>query len=189
MKNFLLYIGILIFSYACTSSSNFYIENGNTFIVIDQHASNAAILAAHELQHFIQESSGITLPIVKSVPSKHAKLFCIGKSPYTPELDSIQFKAQEYLIKITSEKIILAGQDENKKHDNGRDNNGTTISNDRLKINYSQLINDSIGHKEITLPSIYDAQGTCYAVYDFLEKFIGIRFYLKKPKYKFLLPK
>ncbi|BCI62984.1 DUF4838 domain-containing protein [Coprobacter secundus] len=181
MKNFLLYIGILIFSYSCTPSSNFYIENGNTFIVIDQHASNAAILAAHELQHFIQKSSGIKLPIVKSVPSKQAKLFCIGKSPYTPELDTIQFKAQEYLIKITPEKIILAGQDENKKHDNGRDNNGTTLSNDRLKINYSQLINDSIGHKEITLPSIYDAQGSCYAVYDFLEKFIGIRFYGPHP--------
>ena len=32
------------------------------------------------------------------------------------------------------------------------------------------------------MPSIFDAQGTCYAVYDFIERFLGVRFYGPSPK-------
>ena len=85
--------------------------------------------------------------------------------------------AQEYLIEITPETITLMGQDENFDTDGGRDNNGITPSKDRTKINYSQSTGDPSATAELTLPSIYDAQGTCYAVYDFLENYLGIRFY------------
>ena len=181
MKTRLLYIIGILFVSACSSSQNFVIDEGNTFIVIDKDPSDAVILAAHELQYFIQKSSGIELPIVNTVPTEPAKLFCVGKSLYTSEFDTIQLAPQEYLIKILPDKIVLMGQDENQGCDGGRDNNGITPSKDRLKINYSHSVGDSVNHVELTLPSIYDAQGSCYAVYDFLEKHVGIRFYGPHP--------
>ena len=99
-------------------------------------------------------------------------------SEYT---DKIHFEPQEYLIQITPETIVLMGQDENYDGDGGRDNNGITPSKDRLKINYSKLTGNSSANVELTLPSIYDAQGTCYAVYDFVENYLGVRFYGPAP--------
>lgn len=181
MKNWLLYSAILVLVSACTSSSFFSVEEGNTFIVIDENPSDVALLAAHELQHFIHESADIEVPIVNKVPSKEAKLFCVGKSACTSEWDTIRFAPQEYLIKISPDKVVLLGQDENSGSDDGRDNNGITPWKDRIKVNYSQLIGDTTRQVELVLPSIYDAQGTCYAVYDFLEKYMGVRFYGPHP--------
>ena len=181
MRNQLLYGGILLLATACSSPKNFSVEDGNTFIVIDEKASVPAVLAAHELQHFVQQSSGIELPIVNNAPSNGSKLICVGKSPYTAEFDTMQLGEQEYFIKVSSDKVVLMGQDENTDRDDGRDNNGITPSKDRLKVNYSQLVNDTASQIELVLPSVYDAQGTCYAVYDFLEKFVGVRFYGPHP--------
>ena len=49
MRNQLLYGGILLLATACSSPKNFSVEDGNTFIVIDEKASVPAVLAAHEL--------------------------------------------------------------------------------------------------------------------------------------------
>ena len=64
---------------------------------------------------------------------------------------------QEYFIKVSSNKVVLMGQDENTDRDDGRDNNGITPSKDRLKVNYSQLVNDTASQIELVLPSVYDA--------------------------------
>ena len=143
MKNQLLYGGILLLATACSSPKNFSVEDGNTFIVIDEKASVPSVLAAHELQHFVQQASGIELPIVNNAPSNGSKLICVGESPYTAEFDTMKLGEQEYFIKVSSDKVVLMGQDENTDRDDGRDNNGITPSKDRLKVNYSQLVNDT----------------------------------------------
>lgn len=168
---------------SCADKDHFVIEKDKTFILIDEQASPVATLAAHELQYFINAASGIQLPIINTIPKKSAKIIYVGASKYTKELnvDSDKLADQEYLIAIDDKKIILLGQDKGDGNDGGRDNNGITPANDRMKINYSRAIGLSTGDTELTLPSIYDAQGTCYAVYDFLENFLDIRFYGPHP--------
>ena len=124
MKNQLLYGGILLLATACSSPKNFSVEDGNTFIVIDEKASVPSVLAAHELQHFVQQASGIELPIVNNAPSNGSKLICVGESPYTAEFDTMKLGEQEYFIKVSSDKVVLMGQDENTDRDDGRDNTG-----------------------------------------------------------------
>lgn len=158
----------------CSAKKAFVIEKDRTIIVTGEQPSPSVILAAHELQHFIKQSLDIHLPIVSEVPQQPSKIIFVGGSKYT---EKVRFKEQEYLIEITPETITLMGQDENFDTDGGRDNNGITPSKDRTKINYSQSTGDPSAPAELNLPSIYDAQGTCYAVYDFLENYLGIRFY------------
>ena len=181
MKKFLLLIISLLSVWGCSQADGFIIDKDNTYIVIDSSPSNTTLLAAHELQYFIKQSTGIELPIVKENPGQGKRMICIGKSSATTELDTVQFQEQEYLIKINPNKIILMGNDTNEGSDVGRDNNGVNPATDRIHINYSKLVNDKAGNIELTLPSIYDAQGTCYAVYDFLEKYMGVRFYGPHP--------
>ena len=170
MKKFILYITLLMMPVLCSAKKAFVIEKDRTFIVTGEQPSPSAILAAHELQHFIKQSLDIHLPIVSEVPQQPSKIIFVGGSKYT---EKVRFKEQEYLIEITPETITLMGQDENFDTDGGRDNNGITPSKDRTKINYSQSTGDPSATAELTLPSIYDAQGTCYAVYDFLENYLG----------------
>lgn len=174
MKKIILYAVLLMIPVLCSAGKAFVIEKDRTFIVTDKNPSPPALLAAHELQYFIKQSTGICLPIVGELPPKPAKTIFVGSSRYTKKT---HFEEQEYLIEITPETITLMGQDENHDSDGGRDNNGITPSKDRMKINYSKSINEPAAPAELILPSIYDAQGTCYAVYDFLESYLGIRFY------------
>lgn len=174
MKKIILLAVLWMIPALCTAKKGFVIEKGSTYIVTDRQPSAPAVLAAHELQHFIKKSLGVDLPIVHQLPSKSSKAIFVGSSRYT---EKISFGEQEYLVEITPDNITLMGQDENFDSDGGRDNNGITPSKDRMKINYSKSVNDASAPAELTLPSIYDAQGTCYAVYDFLESYLGVRFY------------
>ena len=178
MKKIIMYIALLMLPILCSARKAFVIEEGRTVILTGKHASSPALLAAHELQYFVKQSLGIHVPIVNELPSKPTGIIYVGNSEYT---DKIHFEPQEYLIQITPETIVLMGQDENSDSDGGRDNNGITPSKDRLKINYSKLTGNSSANVELTLPSIYDAQGTCYAVYDFVENYLGVRFYGPAP--------
>lgn len=174
MKKIILCSLLWMFLLSCSTQKEFVVEKDNTFIVVAKDPSAPAMLAAQELQYFMQKSLGIRLPIVNELPSATAKIICVGPSEYSGETVSGE---QEYLIEVTPQKIVLMGQDENKDDDGGRDNNGITPSKDRLKINYSAVTGCADENIELVLPSVYDAQGTCYAVYDFLEKYLGVRFY------------
>lgn len=183
MNKHLLFLLLSLLPIWSAAQSSFTIKKDKTFILIDKRASAPALLAAHELQYFINQSLGIKLPIVNQLSQADAQAICVGTSEYTRKLNRAeeQLAAQEYIIEISSKQIFLLGKDQSDDSDYGRDNNGITPANDRLKINYSQTIGDSLNHIELTLPSIYDAQATCYAVYDFLENFLGIRFYGPHP--------
>ncbi len=124
-------------------------------VVIAKHAAKSARLAASELQYHIQKITGATLPIVADDQPVMGLRILVGESQATRtlKLRSEDFQQQEYLIKFLPDTLILIGCD---KPDLG-------------KFDYADAS---------TYPALFDDQSTCYAVYDFLERYANVRWYL-----------
>ena len=123
-------------------------------IVVDRQPTRAAQLASLELQYHVRRITGATLPIVgDDAPVRGARIL-VGESGATRALGlkSADFEPQEYLIHFRPDTLVLMGRD--------RD--------DRAKVDYAAGKG---------LPDLFDLQGTCYAVYDFLERFCDVRWY------------
>jgi len=69
-----------------------------------------------------------------------------------------RLKKQEYLIRFTSDALVLVGRDKP----------------DRGIVQYDQTPNQQALD---TWPGIWDEQGTMYAVYDFLERYCNVRWF------------
>lgn len=115
-------------------------------IVIAPDAVKAARFGAQELQHHLKQITGREFPIATGPVSGFAIRVGAPERSYAP---------QEYEIEIKPSGILLAGRD---KADRGKftlayDDNGATGTN---------------------WPSRFDAQGTMYAVYEFLEM-LGVK--------------
>ena len=147
----------------------------------------SAKLAAMELQYHIEKITGAALPIKTNADKVKGNKILIGQSKATEKLGlkADNFPAQEYLIRFLPETIVLIGYDwldtpENRQQD-GYATYDFTLKNSRHKINYFKATGRTPrtdAEKEIMeLPSVFDEQGTCYAVYDFLERFCNIRWY------------
>ncbi len=124
-------------------------------IVTAKAPTRAAQFAAAELQHHIELISGARPPVVTDEAPVPGTRILVGESAATRalKLESADFKPQEYLISLRPGTIILIGCDKD----------------DRRPLSYADAA---------TFPDIYDAQATCYAVYDFLERYCGVRWYL-----------
>ncbi len=189
MINKLRYL-LVLFLLLCFSTAmggkTFTLDRG-TRIITGDNPSNSVHLAATELQYFIAKVTGIQIPIEKACASETDNLIFVGPSEYTDRhgFDKINFDEQEYIIDITSDRIVLIGNDTDPDsetiRDKGRSNNGFSPEEDRRKIDYRLATGDNNVVEHVTLPSIFDAQGTCYAVYDFIERFLGVRFYGPNP--------
>ncbi|MGD0089952.1 MAG: DUF4838 domain-containing protein [Planctomycetota bacterium] len=134
------------------------VENGraNCAIILAKNPTRAAQFAAYELQWHLKKMTGVEVNIGSEdgkVPGKWTRIL-VGESHDTQDLGlhSADFKPQEYLIRFAPEQLILMGRD---KDDHG-------------KVDYT---NGS------GIPEVFDEQGTCYAVYDFLERFCAVRWY------------
>lgn len=175
----------LFFYVSCAKAAETYTLDKNTQIVISPTPSHAVRLAATELQYFIRKTLGLQLSIVDVCTAPNGKAIFVGNSHYTSQLgfSEADLNEQEYVIDVSSHCIVLLGKDETKNTlgEQGRSNNGFSPQADRRQINYRQATGDDATIAQLTLPSIFDAQGTCYAVYDFLERFLGIRFYGPSP--------
>ncbi|MBI4024533.1 MAG: DUF4838 domain-containing protein [Verrucomicrobia bacterium] len=137
----------------------------NASIVIAKEPTRAASFAAKELQCHLKQITGAEATITEvtsdewRVASEKAgdgkASILVGESPATVALGlkSADFQPQEYLIKFGSNLIILMGRDKD----------------DRRKMDYAD---------PSSFPEFYDDQATCYAVYDFLERFCGVRWFL-----------
>lgn len=165
-----------------------YTLDENTQIIIGNNPSRVVRLASNELQYFIRKATGFEVPIVTTCTDNRKGVIFVGKSSYTDKygVPTIPFNEQEYLIDISPRRIILMGKDEENVseavYNKGRSNNGFTPEKDRKQINYQLATGDRHVASKLTLPSIFDPQGTCYAVYDFVERFLGIRFYGPHPQ-------
>jgi len=124
-------------------------------IVIGKEASRAAQLAAAELQYHIEKITGARLPVVSDAEMVKGPRLLVGASKATEALGlrNGDFKHQEYLVRFLPDTLILMGKD---KEDPGL-------------LDYA---------KPGTFPGQYDEQATCYAVYDFLERYCGVHWYL-----------
>ena len=137
------------------------VKNGSPMatIILAEKPGKAAAFAVWELNSHIRKITGIQLP-VKS-PSAAAKLkglkICVGESAVTRRLGfkNQDFQDQEYIILAKSGYLLLMGRD------------SSTVAPRK----------DPPALPEHFDPRRFDQIGTCYAVYDFLEKFCGVRWF------------
>jgi len=152
-------------------------------IVIAPKPTPAARLAALEIQHHVERITGVKVPIRSPEEAIQGVPILVGESAATQKLGlkGADFQPQEYLIRIRDDAIVLMGRDWENTEAN-RKEAGCDISmplaNWRQKINYDSAVGrtqPSVG--VIELPGPFDDQGTCYAVYDFLERYCDVRWY------------
>ena len=124
-------------------------------IVLAQNPTRAARFAAAELQEHLRLITGATLPVASDDAGTTGTLILVGASKAAVALgcNALDLKSQEYLIQFRSAAVVLLGRDKD----------------DRGPFDYQN---------PQTFPDLDDEQGTNYAVYNFLEKFCGVRWYL-----------
>jgi uncharacterized protein DUF4838 len=160
----------------------------NATIVVAERATPAANLAALELQYHIERMTGAILPVRTDAENVEGTCFLVGESRATRHLGlrSEDFESQEYLIRFLPEMVVLIGRDwidtaENRGEAGRGTNWQSELSDWRQEIDYDEAVGrlprQDAGKRMITLPGIFDDQGTCYATYDFLERFCDIRWY------------
>ncbi|NIA14068.1 MAG: DUF4838 domain-containing protein [Nitrospiraceae bacterium] len=157
-------------------------------IVTTQPPTPAARLAALELQHYIEAITGARLPIVDDSAKVAGARILVGESVATRALGlkGEDFAPQEYIVDIRPDTIILMGRDwldtpENRAEAGRGTNWGTTLAEWRKEIDYAAATGQEGPEQRIELPGLFDDQGTCYAVYDFLERHCGVRWYGPTP--------
>ena len=140
-----------------------------TSIVIGKDAPEVVKFAAKELQTYLGKISGEYFPVYSDDKEITGKLILMGKSKYTEELKiRKEFAPDSFLIKTIGDNLILIGDDLDKQ--------GISAV---IPFDYQT------SHK-----------GSLYAVYTFLEKYFGVRWFwpgesgeVVPKKEKIILPK
>lgn len=154
-------------------------------IVTARNPTPASRLAALELQYHVLKATGAEIPIRTDAKKVTGPRILVGDSAATRPLgvDLSDFAPQEYLIAFRPDMVILMGRDwedtEANRAEFGRPMCcGDTLEDTRHKLDYWKTVGyPERSEGEMELPGIYDYQGTCYATYDFLERFCGVRWY------------
>ncbi len=153
-------------------------------IVTAAQPSPAARLAALELQTHVLKITGVELPLKKDTEAASGARILVGESAATRALGlwGTNFAPQEYLIGFRTKVLVLIGRDwedtEANRREPGRTINDQRLPDLRQKIEYWKAVDlTNRGSLELELPGVFDDQGTCYATYDFLERFCGVRWY------------
>jgi len=128
-------------------------------IVLAEQPTRAAQLAAFELQHHIRLITGAEVAVACEPAPADGTRILVGASSAAAALgvSAEAFDTQEYMIRFAVDTLVLAGRD---KRDTG-------------EVAYSE--SDPFAFR--TWPSLFDEQGTLHAVYDFLERFCGVRWF------------
>jgi len=121
-------------------------------IVIDSKPTSTARLAASELQAYIKKATGATLPIVCGSISGGMTEIVVGPGKNAEKLgvSTKGLQRDAFRIKTIGKRIVILGRDD-------------------PKTNW-----------DIALPTgmPFAEHATIFAVYDFLERFLGVRWYL-----------
>lgn len=129
-------------------------------IILAQRPNRAAQFAAYELQWHIQQMTGALLPIVHDNETEkiYGVRLLVGASRLTHRLGLFndQLRNQEYVIRFLPDTLVLMGRDKN----------------DKTIVRYSLMPSPE---ELATWPDMWDEIGTMYAVYDFLERYCGVR--------------
>ena len=156
-------------------------------MVIAKAPTPSAQLAALELQYHVQKITGAVLPIVTDDTPIDSRRILIGESAATRELgfNNRNFESQEYLIRFLPKTLILMGKDwqdtDANRQEVGISTTYDAIGDSRIELDYGKMIGassiENFACNVVRLAGIFDDQGTCYAVYDFLERFCDVRWY------------
>ncbi len=157
-------------------------------IVVVKDPTPAVRLASLELQHHIEQITGAVVPIKGPDEVAEGVRILVGESAATRKLGlkGEDFQPQEYLIRIKDDTIVLMGRDwqdtEANRKERGCDTHLRSLDDWRKTIDYNAAVGrQGAREKRIELPGVLDDQGTCYAVYDFLERFCDVRWYGPTP--------
>ena len=128
-------------------------------IVIADAPTCSAQFAAAELQHHIAKITGAAVPVVGASRPVEGVRVLVGESKATAALGLPRppLEPQEYLIRFMPGTVILMGRDTER----------------RATVQYREETRQAFQ----TWPDLFEEQGTCYAVYDFLERFCGVRWF------------
>ncbi|HNX03916.1 MAG TPA: DUF4838 domain-containing protein [Opitutales bacterium] len=124
-------------------------------IVLGTNAVKAARLAACELRHVVKMIAGAELPVLERPPADGSPAIFVGVSEESLArgVPDRPFEREAYLVQFKDGDLFLCGNDDP----------------DHSAFDYADAK---------TFPDIlYCYRSTTYAVYDFLEKFCGARFY------------
>jgi hypothetical protein len=124
-------------------------------IIVAKQPTRSAQFSAAELQYHVRKITGATLPISDDGQAIAGNRVLVGESEATVALGlkNDDFAPQEYLIRFRPGTLVLMGRDRP----------------DLNKFDYADAG---------TFPDLFEECGTCYAVYDFLERHCGVRWYL-----------
>jgi len=155
------------------------VRNGkpNATIVLAAQPSVSARLAALELQYHVEEMTGAVLPIQDDIVTVTGNRVLVGQSRATTALGirSADFKPTEYLIKFRPATLILIGLDwVEGMTDPAKE---PQSFEGRSTIDYNKGVGRRAERLPVVIPSYREEQGTCYAVYDLLERCCGVRWY------------
>ena len=156
-------------------------------IITAVNPTPSARLAALELQHHLQLITGGVVPILDEEQPVSGVRLLVGDTAATRALgvNPRALEPQLYVIQFHEDTVILAGRDWEDTPDNraelGMGTDYIPLDAWRQEIDYAAATGQTGPANRITLPGIFDDQGTCYAVYDFLERFCGVRWYGPTP--------
>lgn len=126
-------------------------------IVVAAKPTKAAMFAAYDLKWHLDAITGGDFKIVKEDKAGESPLLpvYVGESAKTLSKGA-DFKKQQWLVDVRKNAIELIGLD---------------------KADYGPVTyyNDAKGVRGAGWPGMFDAQGSMYAVYDFLESVVGVR--------------
>ena len=150
---------VALLSQVAASGAVTLVRNGGpaaTIVIADQPTSSAQFAAA-ELQHHIARITGAELPIVGAGRPVEGVRVLIGESKATAALGlpGKPLESQEYLIRFLPGTIVLMGRDADRRS--------------TAQYGAEQAYR--------TWPALFEEQGTCYAVYDFLERVCDVRWF------------
>ncbi|MCC6580333.1 MAG: DUF4838 domain-containing protein [Phycisphaeraceae bacterium] len=143
-------------------------------LVIAARPTRAAQLAAYELQWHIQRITGAMLPITTDNAPPAGPRVLIGDTAPTRQLgvDPVSLHDQEYLVQFFPDALVLIGCD--------KDDRGQVAYWDRWDDAFDPATEPILKESycaRATFPDIYDPRGTLNAVYDLLERHVGVRWF------------
>ncbi|OHB53908.1 MAG: hypothetical protein A2Y12_09450 [Planctomycetes bacterium GWF2_42_9] len=134
-------------------------------IVVDQNAPSSVQLAASELKYYIEKSTGASLPICNEIePGNKSITILLGVSSYTQAANISTSSLKDDGFKIVCKNNILGII--------GKDYNGPPIYGLCNPWQYNEVYNP---HLKL---GAFGSTGTLNGVYHFLEKYLGIRWYM-----------
>jgi len=165
------YLTILCFALSCCSTYAItLVDDGSPVatIVTAKNPPATVELAVAELQHHLEKMTGVVLPRKFDTEGVDGALVLIGESALTKKigLANKDFKNREYLVQTRPGMLVLMGFDRQAAGPLSYDNKLT--EKEKLDKNFQLWP----GWTQ------WDAVGSAFAVYHFLERECGVRWYL-----------